>query len=119
MTGSENCPDCGARLPAGLCPLCLLRPAADLAVGSGWGASTDDHGPADGEAEAFPTPAAMSTEDGAIGAVARIHLRDTTDRARLVRPGSPEIPDLWRRIDAVRAKAAALAVQGQGASKDP
>lgn len=71
MTGPETRPDCGARLPAGLpagpCPLCLLRPAADPAVGSDRGASTDDHGPADGEAGAFPTPAALSAEDTAIG----------------------------------------------------
>ena len=39
------------------------------------------------------TPAA-STGDGAIGAVARIHLRDAPEAARLVRPGSPEMPDL-------------------------
>ena len=36
----------------------------------------------------------MSSRDGAIGAVARVHLRDAADAARLVRPGSPEMPDL-------------------------
>ncbi len=102
MTGAENCPDCGARLPAaspaGLCPLCLLRLgaalSADLAEGFGSGASSDVPGPPYGEAEAFPTPAAASIRDGSIGAVARIHLRDAPDAARLVRPGSPEMPDL-------------------------
>ena len=36
MTGTESCPDCGARLPAaspaGLCPLCMLRLGAALSA---------------------------------------------------------------------------------------
>ena len=40
------------------------------------------------------SPADGSTVGGAIGAVGRIHLRDTPDAARLIRPGSPEMPDL-------------------------
>jgi serine/threonine-protein kinase len=54
----------------------------------------DVPGPGHWEAEAFPTPATVSTRDGAIGAVPRVHLRDAPDAARLVRPGSPEMPDL-------------------------
>jgi serine/threonine-protein kinase len=102
MTDAESCPDCGARLPAaspaGLCPLCLLRLgaalSADLAREFGPEAWTDVHEPARGEIGAIASPATASTRDSAIGAVARIHLRDTPDAARLVRPGSPEMPDL-------------------------
>ena len=102
MTGAESCPDCGARLPAGspagLCPLCLLRLgaalSAELAGESGSGASSDVRRPAREETGAFASPDTVSTRDGAIGAVARIHLRDAPDAARLVRPGSPEMPDL-------------------------
>ncbi len=85
MTGTETCPDCGARLPAaapaGLCPLCLLRLGAALSADSG------------GES-GWGEPAGESGRDGAIGAISRIHLRDSPDVARLVRPNSPEMPDL-------------------------
>src|SRR5262245_14311009 len=102
MTGAESCPDCGARLPAaapaGLCPLCLLRLgaalSADLAGEIGSGASTDAPELARGKTVAVASPDAATTRDVAIGAVARIHLRDAPDAARLVRPGSPEMPDL-------------------------
>ena len=102
MTGAESCPDCGARLPAGspsgLCPFCLLRLgaalSAELAEEIGSGASTDVPESARGENVAFASKPAASTRDGAIGTVARIHLRDAQDAARLVRPGSPEMPDL-------------------------
>ena len=102
MTGSEICPDCGARLPAGspagLCPLCLLRLgatlSADLAAGSDSGASADVQAPPHRAAGASASSAAASIWDGAVGALARIHLRDATDATPVVRPGSPEMPDL-------------------------
>src|SRR3954470_9122542 len=106
MTGAEICPDCGARLPAaspaGLCPLCLLRLGAALSADPwgefGPGASTDVPEPAPAETEALPasspSPATASTGGGAIGAVARIHLRETPVAARRVRPGPPEMSDL-------------------------
>ena len=84
--------------PAGLCPLCLLRLgaalSADLSREAGSGASTDVPEPSRAENGALLSRRAASNGDGAIGAVARIHLRDAADAARLVRPGSPEMPDL-------------------------
>jgi len=102
MTGAEICPDCGARRPAaspaGLCPLCLLRLgaalSAELAGEDGFDASIDVPEPARGENGVLGSKPAASTGDVAIGAAARIHLRDAPDAARLVRPGSPQMPDL-------------------------
>ena len=102
MIGAEYCPDCGALppagLPAGLCPLCLLRLgaalSAELAGEFGSGARPDVHEPAREEIGDVASSAKASTGGGAIGAVARIHLRDAQDAARLVRPSSPEMPDL-------------------------
>jgi serine/threonine-protein kinase len=102
MIGAETCPDCGARLPAalpaGLCPLCLLRLgatlSAELAGESGGGASANDREGAHGGPGDFAPATGASNGDGAIGATARIHLRDTIDATRLVPPGSPEMPGL-------------------------
>ena len=102
--GAEICPDCGARLPAdrrrgsapSVCSGSAPPSSADLAGEFGTRKrSTDVHeGPAGKSGSALAGRPA-STRDGAIGAVARIHLRDhrRTPR-RLVRPGSPEMPDL-------------------------
>jgi eukaryotic-like serine/threonine-protein kinase len=76
MSGVETCPDCGGRLPsnspAGLCPRCLLRLGAAFAPGP--------NAPRSPEAEAAP----FGTT------VARVHLRESSDDAPLIRPTSAE-----------------------------
>ena len=102
MTGAESCPDCGARLPAGspagLCPLCLLRLgaalSADLAGESGSEASTDVPEPARGRSG--PSGRRPPCRPGTVRSGRSLASISGTrpDAARLVRPGSPEMPDL-------------------------
>ncbi len=90
MIVAEICPDCGARLPAdspaGLCPR-LSAPPGRRPLGRS-GAGTSDVG---GDRPRSTTYRAgdrgfrvaadrRSTRDGAIGAVARVHLRDDAGR---------------------------------------
>lgn len=74
MSGVETCPDCGERLPsnspAGLCPRCLLRLGAAF--------SLDPNASGSHEEEAAPFGTAM----------ARVHLRESSDDAPLIRPAS-------------------------------
>ncbi len=76
MSGAETCPDCGERLPsnspAGLCPRCLLRLGTAFAL----------------EPEASGSPEAGASVFGA--AMARVHLRESSDDAPLIRPTSAE-----------------------------
>ena len=80
MIAEDFCPDCGskqpANTPAGLCPQCLLRLGLgldlDLPMGSG----------------------VLTTLDESIGPVPRVLLRDVPTDGQLIRPRSPEMPDL-------------------------
>ncbi len=76
MRGAETCPDCGERLPsnspAGLCPRCLLRLGTAFAL----------------EPEASGSPEAGASLFGA--AMTRVHLRESSDDAPLIRPTSAE-----------------------------
>src|SRR5579883_2162800 len=78
MSGGETCPDCGGRLPthspAGLCPRCLLR------LGTAFAPDLDASGSHEKGAAVFTT------------AMARIHLRESSDDAPLIRPTSPGDP---------------------------
>ena len=103
MFSVEFCPDCSARLPvnspAGLCPRCLLRLGAALAVDldAGLGKSEVNRVHQDPDnriGPAWPATSVLS-QDGAIGAIPRVHLRDTSSEdTRLIRPTSPETPKL-------------------------
>ena len=97
----KACPDCESSLPAnspaGLCPRCLLllgvAPPADFAIGDfrEEGPGIDDRP----EWSGVPSPtSATQGGDETIGAIPRVHLRDTVDDPRVVRPGSPEMPNL-------------------------
>ena len=97
MSSVEICPDCSARLPvnspAGLCPRCLLRLGAALAVDLDAGLGKPEANRAHEDPDkrigpAWPTTSVLS-QDGAIGAIPRVHLRDTSSEdTRLIRPTS-------------------------------
>ncbi len=98
MFSVETCPDCSARLPAfssaGLCPRCLLRlglalsvdPNADLGH-PGASQVHENLGRNIGPVELLK---GVPDQDGAIGAIPRVHLRETSEDARLIRPSSPD-----------------------------
>jgi tetratricopeptide (TPR) repeat protein len=100
MFSVETCPDCSARLPrsapGGLCPRCLLRLGAALAVdhdeGFGSPEASRDHQDSDQTIGPVLPPTRALNQDHAIDAIPRIHLRDTMEEARLIRPASPETP---------------------------
>ena len=103
MFSVEICPDCSARLPAnspaGLCPRCLLRLgaalAADLDAGLGNPEANRVHEDPDKKIGPVWPPMGVPSQDGAIGAIPRVHLRDTSSEdTRLIRPTSPETPKL-------------------------
>ncbi len=102
MFSVETCPDCSARLPAnapaGLCPRCLLRLGAALAVelDAELGDPEANRVLEDASKKTDPVlpPAHALNQDDAIGAIPRIHLRDTSEATRLIRPTSPETPKL-------------------------
>ena len=90
MSGAKTCPDCGGRLPsnspAGLCPRCLLRIGAALAL----------------DPDELGSPGAGAAPFGA--AMARVHLREPSDDAPLIRPASAAAhgrPDLSSRYQLV------------------
>ena len=90
MSGAETCPDCGERLPsnspAGLCPRCLLRLGAAFAL----------------DPDASRSPETGAAPFGA--AMARVHLRESSDDAPLIRPtsaGGHRHPDLSSRYQLV------------------
>src|SRR5215217_5643125 len=76
MRRVETCPDCGERLPrnspVGLCPQCLLRLGASFAL--------DPSASRSHKEEAAPFSTLM----------ARVHLREPSDDAPLIRPTSVE-----------------------------
>jgi tetratricopeptide (TPR) repeat protein/tRNA A-37 threonylcarbamoyl transferase component Bud32 len=112
MGAGVFCPDCGSKLLAstspGQCPRCLLQ----LGLGSDLSArpagQTDTDRTVDVKSgvrrlahrsspEGTGNPQSsgvLSTLDPSIGPFPRILLRDAHADARLVRPGSPEMPDL-------------------------
>ncbi len=103
MSSVEICPDCSARLPvnspAGLCPRCLLRLGAALAVDLDAGLGNPEanrvHEDPDKKIDSAWPPTGVLSQDGAIGAIPRVHLRDTSSEdTRLIRPTSPETPKL-------------------------
>jgi tetratricopeptide (TPR) repeat protein len=112
MAAEVFCPDCGskqpANTPAGLCPHCLLQLGlgADLSTGpiddGNPSRSADLNGGLRQENDrAFPggggdlqTSGVLMTLDQSIGPVPRVLLRDASSDARLVKPRSPEMPDL-------------------------
>ena len=103
MSSVEICPDCSARLPvnspAGLCPRCLLRLGAALAVDLDAGLGNPEanrvHEDPDKKIGSAWPPTGVLSQDGAIGAIPRVHLRDTSSEdTRLIRPTSPETPKL-------------------------
>jgi eukaryotic-like serine/threonine-protein kinase len=90
MSGAETCPDCGERpprnSPAGLCPRCLLRLGAAFALAPCPSRS----------------PEALATPFGS--AMARVHLRESSDDAPVIRPTSPGLhghPELASRYQLV------------------
>ena len=95
MFSVEICPDCSARLPAnspaGLCPRCLLRLGAALAadLDAGVGSSEANRADSDSDKKLGPVslPTGVLNQDDAIP---RVHLRDTSEDTRLIRPTSPE-----------------------------
>ena len=102
MSSVEICPDCSARLPAnspaGLCPRCLLRLGAALAVDLDAGLGNPEanrvHEDSDKKIGPVWPPTGVLNQDGAIGAIPRVHLRDTSEDTRLIRPTSPETSKL-------------------------
>jgi serine/threonine-protein kinase len=98
MCPVETCPDCSARLPAeapaGLCPRCLLRLGAALAADNGLDPRNSEASRVvegcDEGSERSPTSDIDPCD--AIRGVPRVHLRDTPEDARLIRPASPETP---------------------------
>src|ERR1700733_2322394 len=99
MIAADTCPDCAARLPvdspAGLCPRCLLRLGAALSadpagcLGLREATGSDQH--PDNRPEPLSVP---SGRGGAIDGGRRIHLRETAEDEPLIRPASPEMPDV-------------------------
>ena len=105
MIAAETCPDCAARLPAdspaGLCPRCLLRLGAALSADPAgclglWGATDSDEHPNDRPGPRPPL-SALPDRGGTIDGGPRIHLRETAEDAPLIRPASPEMPDVSGR----------------------
>ncbi len=102
MFAVEICPDCSGRLPAfspaGLCPRCLLRVGIALAVDDeaslGNPGANREHEDPDAELGPFEPPIGVLNEDGAIAAIPRVHLRDTSENTRLIRPKSSETSKL-------------------------
>ena len=102
MVSLEFCPDCSARLPAfsaaGLCPRCLLRLGVDLAVDPeaclGNSGANRDHHDLDEKIGSVEPPRGILNQDDAIGAIPRVHLRDTSEGTRLIRPVSSETSKL-------------------------
>jgi serine/threonine-protein kinase len=105
MIAAETCPDCAARLPAdspaGLCPRCLLRlgaalsadPAGCLGLGARPGPTNIRTMGRDRVRRFRRSPIGDGTIDGG----PRIHLRETAEDAPLIRPASPEMPDVSGR----------------------
>ncbi|WP_159452299.1 serine/threonine-protein kinase [Singulisphaera sp. GP187] len=102
MFSLEICPDCSGRRPAsspaGLCPRCLLRVGIALAVdpeaGLGNPGTNRDHDDLDAELGPVEPPIGVLNEDRAIAAIPRVHLRDTSEDTRLIRPRSSETSQL-------------------------
>ena len=92
----ETCPDCGtppvANAPAGLCPRCLLQLGRCLDDGTANEVGAEEGGwePEIREAAPFSAPSVLRS----LGGVPLIHLRDVADDSRVIRPNSPEMPDL-------------------------
>jgi serine/threonine-protein kinase len=82
------CPDCETRLPentpAGLCPRCLLRLGAELAVEEKF----------EGDVTGFDDDPARLDLNNPQDATPRIHLRESDDNSRLIRMTSSEMPNL-------------------------
>ena len=105
MIVAETCPDCAARLPAnspqGLCPRCLLRLGATLSVDPagclGLGDTTDPADRRDDGTGPLSPPLATPGQSEAIEGGPRVHLRETAEEARLIRPAPPEMPDVSGR----------------------
>jgi serine/threonine-protein kinase len=112
------CPACGSKqlasAPQGLCPQCLLRLGLGADLSANLTGDDDSERTADlagGLRDAKGVPSSNGVEgaqasgvltalDRTIGPVPRVLLRDGPADARLVRPQSPEMPDLhgqWGR----------------------
>ncbi len=102
MFSVETCPDCLSRLPsklpAGLCPRCLLRLGADLVVDldAGLGEPDSDRVGECSDANIRPLeqPTVALNQDGVIGQIPKVHIRETSEDARLIRPTPPDTPKL-------------------------
>ena len=102
MIAAETCPDCAARLPAnsprGLCPRCLLRLGAALSVEPagclGLGDTTGSDERRDDGTGPLPPPRVPPGRGEPIDGGPRVHLRETAEDARLIRPASTETPDV-------------------------
>jgi eukaryotic-like serine/threonine-protein kinase len=101
MMAVETCPDCAARLPAswpsGLCPRCLLRLGAALSADTpgevGPGEATGGRELSDRGTGPIPPMPGLPNRDGAIEEAPSLHLRDTPDDARPIRPAASEMPN--------------------------
>ena len=112
MAAEGFCPDCGSKQPAnspnGLCPLCLLRLGLSVDRGAGRSGDLDPgrtvdftgglrqwprHAFSDGAGDSAASGILM-TLDRSMGPVPRVLLRDAPSDVRLIRPRSPEMPDL-------------------------
>src|SRR3954451_21891628 len=100
MIVAETCPDCAARLPAnsprGLCPRCLLRLGASLSVDParclGLGDATGPVDRRDDGTGPLPPPPVPPDRGELIEGGPRVHLRETGEEARLIRPVPPAMP---------------------------